>query len=122
MSSTGARKEPGGPKVGGARLPHNLGGLSGNATLKDDFVFLVKALPSRIEGVAVIQRFELDWACVRSTVVHPFFVPHAGPRLGGFPALPITVSTTSAALLAVKGRSGASPHQVWAERGKPISL
>ena len=35
------------PKAGGARLRHGLGDFPGNATLKVDFVFWVKALPSR---------------------------------------------------------------------------
>ena len=55
----------GGPKVGGARLRHGLGGLPGNATLKDDFMFWVEALPSRAHGAAIIQRFESDRVCVR---------------------------------------------------------
>ena len=38
-------------------------------------------------------------------------MPHAGPRLGDFAAQPTTDSTTSAALLNLKGRSGASPYQ-----------
>ena len=55
----------------------------------------------------------LNWTgvCVRSALVHRFLKPHAGPRLGGLPALATTDSTTSAALLTLKGRSGASPHQ-----------
>jgi hypothetical protein len=107
------RKELGGPKVGGARLRHGLGGLPGNAKLKRNFVFWVKALPSRAHGVSIIQRLELDRLSVRSALVHPLLKPHAGPRLGGSPALPIVDSTASAALVALKGRSGASPHQSW---------
>ena len=102
-----------GPKIGGARLRHNLGGLPGNATLKHDLVFWVKALPSRAQDAAIIQRFELDRICVRSNLFHPWLMPHAGPRLGGFVALPATDSTPSAALLNLKGRFGASPHQSW---------
>jgi hypothetical protein len=74
------RKELGGPKVGGARLRHGLGGLPGNAKLKRNFVFWVKALPSRAHGVSIIQRLELDRLSVRSALVHPLLKPHAGPR------------------------------------------
>jgi hypothetical protein len=100
--------------IGGARLRHNLGGLPENATLRHDLVFWVKALPSRAQDAASLQSFELDRIGVRSDLFHPLLMPHAGPRLGGFAALPTTDSTTSAALLTLKGRSGASPHQSWA--------
>ena len=79
-------------------------------------MFWVKALPSRAHCAAIIQRFELDRLSVPSTLVHRLLLPHAGPRLGGFPALATTDSTTSAALLTLKGRSGASPHQSWASQ------
>ena len=103
-----------GTKIGGARLRHGLGGLPENATLKDDCAFRVKALPSRAHGAAIIQRFELDRVCIPSALLNHLLMAHAGPLLGGFPALPITDLKSSAALLAFKVRSGASPHQSWA--------
>jgi hypothetical protein len=127
-------KELGGPKVGGARLRHSLGGLPGNATLKDDFVFWVKALPSRARGAAIIQGFELDRVYIRFALVRNLMQPHAGPRLrlrqhnlqtliacrgyvgqvGGFPAPAYYRFTELGTLLTLKGRSGASPYQSWA--------
>ena len=81
-------------------------------SLKDDFAFWVNALPSRAHGAAIIQSFEnCTWFAFNLPLVHPVLKPHAGPRLGGFPALATTYSTTSAALLTLKGRSGASPYQ-----------
>jgi hypothetical protein len=56
----------------------------------------------------------LERVCIQSAIVNHLLMAHAWPRLGGFPALPITDSTRSAALLAFKARSGASPHQSWA--------
>lgn len=83
----------------------------GNATLKEDFVFWVKALPSRAHRTAVVQRFELGQLYVRSGLVHPLLITHAGPRLGNGAALPTIDATTLAALLIVKESSGASPHR-----------
>jgi hypothetical protein len=99
------------PKAGGARLRHGLGDFPGNATLKEDFVFWVKALPNRAHHAAVVQRFELGQLCVRSGLVHPLPIPNAGPRLGSSAARSTTDSTTLAALLVRKESSGASPHQ-----------
>ena len=54
----------------------------------------------------------LNWTGPAFDLRQPIFAEaYAGPRLGGFLALPTTDSTTSAALLALKGRSGASPYQ-----------
>jgi hypothetical protein len=36
--------------------------------LKDDLVSRVKALPSRAQGAAIIQSFELDRVCVQSAL------------------------------------------------------
>jgi hypothetical protein len=88
--------------------------------MKDDFVFWAKALPSRAHGAAIIRALNgtgLPSICL----VHRLLMPHAGPRLGGFPALPTTDSTASPALLALKGRSGASPHQSWALQLFPLT-
>ena len=100
--------------MGGARLLHGLGDLPGNGTLKDDFVFWVKALPSRAHGAAISQRFELDRLSVRSAIADR--LPNAtrwaaarrlsGPADYRFDHL--------GSLLVLKGRSGASPHQSWA--------
>ena len=83
-------------------------------------MFWAEALPSRAHGAAIIQRFQLDRVWVRSALVHPLLMSRAGPRLGGFPALLTTDSTTSSALLTFKGRSGASPYQslsaLWHQR------
>jgi hypothetical protein len=59
----------------------------------------------------------LDRIRVRSALFHPVPMPHAEPRLGGFAALPTTDSTTSAALLSLKGRSGARLRQAYGAAG-----
>jgi hypothetical protein len=46
-TSAELRKQRGRPQVGRARLRLGLGGLPGNARLKDEFALWVKALPSR---------------------------------------------------------------------------
>src|ERR1700733_5359656 len=67
-----------------------------------------------LSRAAAIERFAWDQICVRSVRLYPLLRPHAEQRLGDFEALPVTDSTTSAALLTFRGRSGTSPHQSWA--------
>ena len=62
----------------------------------------------------------LNWTGPAFDLSQPIFAEaYAGPRLGGSLALPTTDSTTSAALLALKGRSGASPYQLTPSHRRP---
>ena len=63
----------------------------------------------------------LNWAGPGFDLRQPIFAEAYAwaPRPGGSLALPTTDSTTSAALLALKGRSGASPDQLTPSHRRP---
>ena len=73
ISLEASGKRPSYQGAGRARLPIFLGGWPGNATLKDDVVFWVKALPSRAHGRRHHPAL-LNWTGLRSICPRPSFV------------------------------------------------